>query len=119
VAHEQLIYSHWDSDNPDLSVDPDPRIDAAAGPARYTQIKSRVLLAAGRDDSFFPEQLFLSTKELAAAMTMVEGSALFLDDTGHSIHVERPAFFAGRILDFLFVTPAAPFPAFLMADTDD
>jgi pimeloyl-ACP methyl ester carboxylesterase len=119
VAHEQLIYSHRDSDNPDLSVDPDPRINPAAGPARYTQIKSRVLLAAGRDDSFFPEQLFLSTKELAAAMTMVEGSALFLDDTGHSIHVERPAFFAGRILDFLFVTPAAPFPAFLMADTDD
>ncbi len=34
VAYEQLIYSHHDSDNPSKSIDPDPTIDPAAGPAR-------------------------------------------------------------------------------------
>ncbi len=47
VAYEQLLYSHWDSDNPDPNVDPDPARNPTAGPARYSQIQSRVLLVAG------------------------------------------------------------------------
>jgi hypothetical protein len=39
-------------------------------------------------------------------MTMVDGTTLFVTNTGHSIPTERPIFFAGRILDFLYPTPA-------------
>jgi pimeloyl-ACP methyl ester carboxylesterase len=127
VAHEQLIFSHWDSDIPDhvvgedwivnRGIDPDPRVNPAAGPARYSQIRSRLLLAAGYDDDFNPEKLFTETRGLAEAMTMVNGTAFFVKDTGHSIHAEKPAFFARRILDFLFATPPPPFPAFLVPAT--
>ncbi len=102
LAHEQLIYSHWDSDTTDPHIDPDPRYDAHAGPARYTQIKSRMLLATGYDDDEMPEMLFSNTWVLAKAMTMVEGTTLLVKDTGHSIPTERPVFFAGQILDFLY-----------------
>ena len=106
VAHEQLIYSHWDSDTTDGHIDPDPRNDANAGPARYTQIKSRMLLATAHDDDEMPEKIFSNTKALADEMTMVEGTTLFVKDTGHSIPTERPIFFAGQILDFLYPDPA-------------
>jgi pimeloyl-ACP methyl ester carboxylesterase len=106
VAHEQLIYSHWDSDTTDPRIDPDPRNDAAAGPARHTQITSRMLLAIAHDDDEMPEKIFSNTKVLADAMTAVEGTTLFVRDTGHSIPTERPIFFAGEILDFLYPTPA-------------
>ena len=108
VAHEQLIYSHWDSDNTDLRVDPDPRNNSAAGPARYSQIKSRLLLATGFDDDLPPERLFRETEALAGAMTMVEGTALFLKHTGHAIPTERPIYFARLILAFLFERPPPP-----------
>lgn len=118
VAYEQLIYGHWDSDNPDPRVDPDPRVNPAAGPARYTRIRSRLLLAAGYDDDSRHVKIFTNTRNLARAMTMVEGEAFFLEATGHSIHTEKPAFFASRILDFLFVKPPPPFPAFLVPATN-
>jgi hypothetical protein len=118
VAHEQLIFSHWDSDTADRAVDPDPRNDRRAGPARYSGIRSRVLLAAGDGDDMGPERLFTETRALAGAMTMVRGSALFLEDTGHAMHAERPAFVTGHILEFLFATPPPPFPAFLMPATN-
>lgn len=102
VAHEQLIYSHWDSDTTDQSIDPDPRNDPAAGPARYTQIKSRMLLAMAHDDDEMPEKIFSNTKVLANEMTMVDGTTLFVEATGHSIPTERPVFFAGQLLDFLY-----------------
>lgn len=114
VAHEQLIFSHWDSDTRDLSVDPDPRINPAAGPARYAQIKARLLLATGYDDDLFPERIFSATRELAQAMTMVNGTALFLEGTGHAMHAEKPAFVSSQILKFLFETPPPPFPYFLV-----
>ena len=105
VAHEQLIYSHWDSDTTDQSIDPDPRNDPAAGLPRYTQINSRMLLAMAHDDDEMPEKIFTNTRLLANEMTMVQGTTLFVKDTGHSIPTERPIFFANRILEFLFVTP--------------
>lgn len=114
VAHEQLIYSHWDSDNPSSAVDPDPRNNPAAGPARYSQIRSRLLLATAPDDDHFPEGLYTATNALARAMTMVNGTTLYVTETGHSIPTERPNFFANRILDFLFLNPSPPFPHFLI-----
>ena len=106
VAHEQLIYSHWDSDTTDPSIDPDPRIESAAGPARFSQIKSRLLLVMAHDDDRYPERIFLHTEALANEMTMVQGTTLFVKNTGHSIPTERPVFFAGQILDFLYRAPA-------------
>ena len=106
VAHEQLIYSHWDSDTTDPMIDPDPRNDPAAGPPRYTQIKSRMLLAMAHDDDEMPEKIFSNTKALADEMTMVHGTTLFVKKTGHSIPTERPIFFAGQVLDFLYRTAA-------------
>jgi pimeloyl-ACP methyl ester carboxylesterase len=113
IAYEQLIYSHHDSDNPSTSIDPDPRNDPAAGPARYSQIKSRLLLAAGVEDNMDPVRIYSETRELAALMTMVTGTTLYVRETGHSIDTERPKFFSKRILDFLFVNPSPPFPYFL------
>jgi pimeloyl-ACP methyl ester carboxylesterase len=106
VAHEQLIYSHWDSDTTDPKIDPDPRNDPGAGPARYTQISSRMLLAMAHDDDEMPEKIFSNTQALANEMTMVQGTTLFVKNTGHSIPTERPVFFAGQILDFLYRAPA-------------
>ena len=53
-----------------------------------------------------PEKIFRNTKALANAMTMVQGTTLFVKNTGHSIPTERPVFFAGQILDFLYRAPA-------------
>jgi hypothetical protein len=118
VAHEQLIFSHWDSDNPDLAVDPDPRNDATAGPARYSQIQSRVLLAAGEHDDRHPANIYSWTALLARAMTMVRGTTLFLKETGHSIPTERPVLFADHLLQFLFVTPPTPAGVLWITDID-
>lgn len=106
VAHEQLIYSHWDSDTTDQSIDPDPRNDPAAGPPRYTLINSRLLLAMAHDDDEMPEKIFTNTRVLANEMTMVGGTTLLVQDTGHSIPTERPIFFAGQLLDFLYPVSA-------------
>lgn len=57
------------------------------------------------DDDEMPEKIFTNTRLLANEMTMVQGTTLFVKDTGHSIPTERPIFFANRILEFLFVTP--------------
>jgi pimeloyl-ACP methyl ester carboxylesterase len=97
VAFEQLIFSHRDADNTNLNL--------TAGPPRYSQIKSRVLLATGDQDNRKPMEIYRWVSELANAMTMVDGTTLFLKDTGHAIPTERPVFFAERILEFLFVTP--------------
>ena len=59
------------------------------------------------DDDEMPEKIFSNTQVLADAMTMVQGTTLFVKDTGHSIPTERPVFFAGQILDFLYRAPAA------------
>jgi pimeloyl-ACP methyl ester carboxylesterase len=114
VAHEQVIFSHWDSNNRDRAVDPDPRINPSAGPPRYAQIKSRLLLATGLDDDVAPGRIHSETSAMAEAMTMVEGTTLFLRETGHTLHGERPAYFANQILDFLFAVPPPPFPYFLI-----
>jgi len=47
-------------------------------------------------------------------MTTVNGVALFVTDTAHSIHAEKPNCFAPQILQFLYQSPPPPFPAFLL-----
>ena len=133
VAHEQVIFSHWDSDMPvipiedkfptpyniDPAADPDPRKNPALAPdsARYSQIRARMLFASGYNDNNWPEYLFENARNLAQAMTMVNGQALFVRDTAHSIHVERPNWFASQILEFLYQSPPPPFPAWFVAAT--
>jgi alpha-beta hydrolase superfamily lysophospholipase len=86
AAHEVLLFSHRD---------PDPGGDRP----RYATVRARLLLAAGAADDAFPEFLFSRAREVAAAMPSAR--TLFLADTGHSIHNERPRFLARRIVDFL------------------
>jgi pimeloyl-ACP methyl ester carboxylesterase len=128
VGHEQLIYSHWDSDlavtwpegdpaGASLAADPDPRKNSSAPSARYSQIRARMLFASGYNDNNWPEYLFNNAKDLANAMTTVNGVALFVMDTAHSIHAERPKWFASQILEFLYQSPPPPFPAWFVAAT--
>ena len=91
VACEQLIFSHIDR--------------VAHGdnntPWRYERNKARQLLIAGEKDDFTGTHIFRRTRELSALMVGTPGRSLFLKDTGHSMHIERPIFLAGQIVDFL------------------
>jgi hypothetical protein len=91
VAGEQLIYSHVDRvahENP-------------SSPARYTLNRARHLLIGCADDNFDFTKIFDSTRWLANAMAATPGTSLFLLETGHSAHFERPAYLAEQIVDFL------------------
>ncbi|MGH7815731.1 MAG: alpha/beta fold hydrolase [Candidatus Binataceae bacterium] len=74
----------------------------ALGKPRYLSMTSRLLLAAGDRDEDWPlYTVFSSTREVAAKMANTPGATLLIKDTGHSIHDERPIFFADRIVSFL------------------
>lgn len=47
------------------------------------------------------QDIYGFTHDVANDMRAATGTALFLNDTGHSIHDERPAWLAGTILGFL------------------
>jgi pimeloyl-ACP methyl ester carboxylesterase len=47
------------------------------------------------------QDIYGYTHDVATDMRRTSGKTLFLNDTGHSIHDERPVFFAGQILKFL------------------
>ena len=94
---EQLLFSHWDSDEIDNRIDP-----AKVGTPRYAKILRPLLLAAGEDDNKGPVNLYDRTIELSKAMTMVRGSVFFVQKTGHSIHKERPRRFSNEIISFLY-----------------
>ena len=91
VAGEQLVFSHVD------------RVDHedATTPRRYEQNRVRQLLVAGAQDNYTGSGIFDATRQLAAWMVSTPGRSLFLNDTGHSIHAERPRFLAGEIVSFL------------------
>ena len=59
------------------------------------------LLIGSAQDNFPGSNIFDATKKLAALMTATPGTGLFLSNTGHSVHFERPRFLAGEIADFL------------------
>ncbi|RKH08623.1 alpha/beta fold hydrolase, partial [Corallococcus sp. CA047B] len=92
LAGEQLIYSHVDRVN---------HFDNTT-PWRYELNTVRQLLAAGQDDNFQGSNIFDATRTLSNLMANTPGESLFLLRTGHSIHVERPAFLAREIARFLF-----------------
>jgi pimeloyl-ACP methyl ester carboxylesterase len=95
LAVEQLVYSHFDRymrGNP-------------SSPIRYEDNSVRQLLVAGARDDFEFSNIFPSTQDLAEAMVNTPGRSLFLAETGHSIHVERPRYFAGEIVRFLDEAP--------------
>jgi hypothetical protein len=91
LGGEQLLYSHFDRVTHD-----DP-----ASPIRYTLNTVPMLLAAGEADNQLGVQIYDNTQNLAGAMTQVRGRLLPIKDTGHSIHIERPRYFASEIVKFL------------------
>ena len=92
LGGEQLIYSH---------VDQEDHTDKNS-PQRYEKNTVRQLLIAGADDNFQGSRIFRQTQTLSDDMVNTPGESLFLLNTGHSIHVERPKFLAGKIVNFLF-----------------
>jgi pimeloyl-ACP methyl ester carboxylesterase len=98
LAGDQLVYSH---------VDRFIRGDANS-PFRHEDNVVRQLLVAGEDDDYKYGNIFGATIKLAKEMgANPPGRSLFLAKTGHSIHVERPRYFAGEIVRFLAETPPA------------
>ena len=95
VAGEQLIFSHVDrTDHNDSSTS-----------FRHELNRVNQLLIAGESDNFEGTQIYDATRWMAARMVNTQGRSLFLRETGHSVHFERPAFLAKQIAGFL---PAAP-----------
>ena len=91
VAGEQLIYSHVDRmDHEDIN-----------SPFLYELNKVSHLLVGSQNDNFSGSNIFDATRTLASKMVNTPGRSLFLRDTGHSVHFERPAFFAKQIVGFL------------------
>jgi pimeloyl-ACP methyl ester carboxylesterase len=95
VAGEQLVYSHVDRvDHSDSNT-----------PFRYTLNTVNQLLVASENDNFAGSNIFDATRTLASLMVNTPGRSLLLRNTGHSVHFERPAFFAKQIVGFLPSTP--------------
>jgi pimeloyl-ACP methyl ester carboxylesterase len=91
VALEQLLFSHW--------------------PNAFLSNRTRTLLIAGQaDDLDSPPitdtpKIYSHTKGLARAMMLnTPGDSLFLLNTGHSIHNERPLLLSQQIVEFLAST---------------
>ncbi len=98
VAGEQLIYSHVDR-----VVHRDNNT-----PWRYELNVVRQLLIASAEDNFAGSNIFDATRKLAGLMRTTPGTSLFLLNTGHSVHFERPAYLAEQIAEFL--VPRRPTP---------
>ena len=91
VACEQLIYSHIENEV----------YGDSSTPVRYTKNTVPTLLAAGWMDNSSGTMIYDATETLGRAMTRTPGRLLLVRDTGHSIHIERPQWFAGEIIDFV------------------
>lgn len=89
VALEQLLFSHW--------------------PSAFASNRTRTLLLAGSADDFqdptpgigVTPRIYTNTKSLSVAMINTPGDSVFLLNTGHSIHNERPLLLAQQIVQFL------------------
>jgi len=60
-----------------------------------------MLLMCGTEDNVPKNAICKFTQETAPHMTMTPGKAVFMEQTGHSIHGERPATLAQLIDEFL------------------
>jgi pimeloyl-ACP methyl ester carboxylesterase len=91
VACEQLIYSHAENEvYGDTST-----------PVRCTLNTVRTLLAAGEEDDHEWVRIYDGTRKVAELMTGTPGRLLLVRKTGHSIHIERPRYFASEVVKFL------------------
>lgn len=88
VALEQLLFSHLNTDMP-------------GGKPRYASNLTHTLLASGQDDNYNWSNIYTATKNLANLMVNTPGTSLFLLNTGHSIHNERPQLLADAIVNLL------------------
>lgn len=77
VAMEQLWFSHATTQNTD-----------------------RMLLCAGQQDNYNWSHIHDATSDLATRSLNPPGRFLSFEQTGHSIHVERPEYFARLIAEF-------------------
>lgn len=100
VACEQLIYSHAENEV----------FDDSSTAARYSLNTVRTLLAAGEEDDHEHVRIYDGTKKLGELMTGTPGRLLLLRKTGHSIHIERPQYFASEIAKFLREEGASQIP---------
>jgi hypothetical protein len=93
LSAEQVIFSHVD------------RVDREVNnsPYRYELNTVLQLLCAAQDDNYRGANIFDATRTLANLMVTTPGRSMFLANTGHSMHVERPQFLASKIVDF-FIT---------------
>lgn len=63
--------------------------------------KARVLLGAGDFDQNWPAHIYSNTQKIAGLLQGIRGDTFFFQNTGHSIHAERPSALARRVLAFL------------------
>ncbi len=100
LSAEQLIFSHVD------------KVDREDSNSKFRYELNTVLqlLSAAQDDNYRGANIFDATRDLANRMVVTPGRSLFLANTGHSIHVERPQFLASKMVDFF--TTAAMDPLF-------
>jgi pimeloyl-ACP methyl ester carboxylesterase len=105
VACEQLIYSHAENEV----------FGDTSTPVRYTLNTVRTLLAAGEEDDHEWVRIYNRTRKLGQWMTRTPGRLLLLRNTGHSIHIERPRYFASEIVNFLHEERAPELPSSTIA----
>lgn len=84
---EELIYSH--SYAPDIDE------------PRYFSNSVRTLLACGLVDNFMFTRVCGRVQAMSRYMEKTPGRAIFLWNTGHAIHNERPKFLVEKIMEFL------------------
>jgi pimeloyl-ACP methyl ester carboxylesterase len=88
LGTEQLIYSHQSK-------------DPKTGRPLYLENRKLMILAAGKNDNFPGAHICDNTENVAQHMVNTPGKALFLEDTGHSIHNERPNYWAEQWVEFI------------------
>ncbi|MEL6185292.1 MAG: alpha/beta hydrolase, partial [Myxococcota bacterium] len=91
LAFEQLLFSHIEMD--DEGVRP------------FERIRAPLLLFTGEGDNSVPMATWSFIERLAPHLVM-PGETLFLRDTGHAMHSERPELMAREIFRFLGTTSA-------------
>jgi pimeloyl-ACP methyl ester carboxylesterase len=93
-----------------------PAHTAKDGAGIYLDIRKPTLLAASEDDDWNEgpglhwENRWTQIRRMAPLMKNTPGYTLYLPDTGHSIHNERPILFAEQIVAFLSSDVAAHGP---------
>ena len=88
---EQLLYSFNDK-------------DPGSDQPRYASFRADLMLAAGSEDSKSPAtDIYDSARTLGQSLqgTNANGSTLFVEHTGHSMHDERPTMMANQIDAFI------------------